>query len=444
MRKDWKDELRDSLEDFQVAEPEGLWEAVGSRVNAGRIPLVRRILVPLSVAAAAAAALFLIIRPAVSPSDDAFGVIPSGDLLTHNSGEGASGTSVNNGSASSSDATPVPNEPGSGLLSDSQPALDAQTASRAEQSGINTLVRTADTQILPSVDAQPEAEASRKDDASAYTEEKPVVADMGEDRECDLDEEGKMDFEEYLRIEGDGAPKRSGRTVGLMAMASGAQKSGSSARNYGALPGSDIANSLRNLSYEDPAYKRYSSLVASNIGDEVSTECTHRQPVRISLEAEFMIGEKLGIVSGLAYTRLVSDLTSGGGNSYHTVQKLDYLGIPLGLNFHMYDSRWLKLYAGAGAMAEKCVSGSARTVYSIYGEDTRGERLRVMDEPVVFSLDASVGAGIGLWKGGSLFFEPGLTWHIPDGGELDNIYRDRPLNFSISVGLRSEFGRKGR
>ena len=67
-----------------------------------------------------------------------------------------------------------------------------------------------------------------------------------------------------------------------------------------------------------------------------------------------------------------------------------------------------------------------------------------MDEPVVFSLDASVGAGIGLWKGGSLFFEPGLTWHIPDGGELDNIYRDRPLNFSISVGLRSEFGRKGR
>ena len=55
MRKDWKDELRDSLEDFQVAEPEGLWEAVGSRVNAGRIPLVRRILVPLSVAAAAAA-----------------------------------------------------------------------------------------------------------------------------------------------------------------------------------------------------------------------------------------------------------------------------------------------------------------------------------------------------------------------------------------------------
>ena len=219
-------------------------------------------------------------------------------------------------------------------------------------------------------------------------------------------------------------------------MASGSLSSQSSVLSYGALPGSDIATSLNSLSYSDFAYRNFSSLVTSNLGSEVSTHTTHRQPVRFAIEAELMLNKRLGLVSGLCYTRLVSDLTSGGENYYHTVQKLDYLGIPLRLNWHLLDSRDFTFYAGVGAMAEKCVAGSAMTSYSLYGQSLQGERLSVMDQPLVFSLDTSLGLGIGLWNSASLVIEPGLSWHIPDGGTLRNIYRDRPLNFSLSIALR--------
>ena len=219
-------------------------------------------------------------------------------------------------------------------------------------------------------------------------------------------------------------------------MASGSLSSQSSAINYCALPGSDIATSLNALSYSDFAYRNFSSLVTSNLGSEVSTHTIHRQPVRFAIEAELMLNKRLGLVSGLCYTRLVSDLTSGGENYYHTVQKLDYLGIPLRLNWHLLDSRDFTFYAGVGAMAEKCVAGSAMTSYSLYGQSLQGERLSVMDQPLVFSLDTSLGLGIGLWNSASLVIEPGLSWHIPDGGTLRNIYRDRPLNFSLSIALR--------
>ena len=224
--------------------------------------------------------------------------------------------------------------------------------------------------------------------------------------------------------------------INLIARASGSLSSQSSALSYGALPGSDIATSLNSLSYSDFAYRNFSSLVTSNLGSEVSTHTTHRQPVRFAIEAELMLNKRLGLVSGLCYTRLVSDLTSGGENFYHTVQKLDYLGIPLRLNWHLLDSRDFTFYAGVGAMAEKCVAGSAMTSYSLYGQSLQGERLSVMDQPLVFSLDTSLGLGIGLWNSASLVIEPGLSWHIPDGGTLRNIYRDRPLNFSLSIALR--------
>ena len=74
--------------------------------------------------------------------------------------------------------------------------------------------------------------------------------------------------------------------------------------------------------------------------------------------------------------------------------------------------------------------------YSLYGQSLEGEKLQVMDQPLVFSLDTSLGLGVGLWHSATLVIEPGLSWHIPDGGTLRNLYRDRPLNFSLSIALR--------
>ena len=397
MRKDWKDELRNSLENYQATEPEGLWSAVQQGLPASRTETTASF--ALALALACAAALLIILLPPADREGE-LQVLPAADQqLTQQT----------------LPATPV------------IPATPVQHSSP---------VLPTESPVLPTEPQQqhqvsPAQSATQTQAAQAATDEPPTLPD-------ELQQSQPQSSSQGLEEEQPSPSSISRRkpAINLIARASGSLSSQSSALSYGALPGSDIATSLNSLSYSDLAYRNFSSLVTSNLGSEVSTHTIHRQPVRFAIEAELMLNKRLGLVSGLCYTRLVSDLTSGGENYYHTVQKLDYLGIPLRLNWHLLDSRDFTFYAGVGAMAEKCVAGSAMTSYSLYGQSLQGERLSVMDQPLVFSLDTSLGLGIGLWNSASLVIEPGLSWHIPDGGTLRNIYRDRPLNFSLSIALR--------
>lgn len=397
MRKDWKDELRNSLENYQATEPEGLWSAVQQGLPASRTETTASF--ALALALACAAALLIILLPPAAREGE-LQVLPAADQqLTQQT----------------LPATPV------------IPATPVQHSSP---------VLPTESPVLPTEPQQqhqvsPAQSATQTQAAQAATDEPPALPD-------ELQQSQPQSSSQGLEEEQPSPSSISRRkpAINLIARASGSLSSQSSVLSYGALPGSDIATSLNSLSYSDFAYRNFSSLVTSNLGSEVSTHTTHRQPVRFAIEAELMLNKRLGLVSGLCYTRLVSDLTSGGENYYHTVQKLDYLGIPLRLNWHLLDSRAFTFYAGVGAMAEKCIAGSAMTSYSLYGQSLQGERLSVMDQPLVFSLDASLGLGIGLWNSATLVIEPGLSWHIPDGGTLRNIYRDRPLNFSLSIALR--------
>ena len=397
MRKDWKDELRNSLENYQATEPEGLWSAVQQGLPASRTETTASF--ALALALACAAALLIILLPPAAREGE-LQVLPASDQQ---------------------------------LTQQTLPATPVIPATPVQHSSPVLPTETPDLPTEPQQQHQvsPAQSATQTQAAQAATDEPPTLPD-------ELQQSQPQSSSQGLEEEQPSPSSISRRkpAINLIARASGSLSSQSSALSYGALPGSDIATSLNSLSYSDLAYRNFSSLVTSNLGSEVSTHTIHRQPVRFAIEAELMLNKRLGLVSGLCYTRLVSDLTSGGENYYHTVQKLDYLGIPLRLNWHLLDSRDFTFYAGVGAMAEKCVAGSAMTSYSLYGQSLQGERLSVMDQPLVFSLDTSLGLGIGLWNSASLVIEPGLSWHIPDGGTLRNIYRDRPLNFSLSIALR--------
>ena len=429
MRKDWKDELRNSLENFQAPEPEGLWSAVQKSVTSNRTEAAAagegrnawRILAPLSLAFACAAALLIILLPPAAREGElqvAHVIEPQHDETVLNDFQTLNRLQTDKRLET---ARQLDNrlETSSNIHFDNAYKSSAQPVT----TGLSDTQQLQQPQDLPA-ESQPKR---------SVTQPQSAPQDLEEEQ---LDSHEQQDFPAEPQQSLPHSISRRKPVINLIAMASGSLSSQSSAINYGALPGSDIATSLNALSYSDLAYRNFSSLVTSNLGSEVSTHTTHRQPVRFAIEAEMMLNKRLGLVSGLCYTRLVSDLTSGGENYYHTVQKLDYLGIPLRLNWHLLDSRNFTFFAGVGAMVEKCIGGSAMTSYSLYGQSLEGEKLQVMDQPLVFSLDTSLGLGVGLWHSATLVIEPGLSWHIPDGGTLRNIYRDRPLNFSLSIALR--------
>lgn len=444
MRKDWKNSLRDSLSDFQAPEPEGLWAVVEKRIAAGEGRSESRVLVPLSLALAGAAALLLLLL-LPGKSENSLEVLPA------------------NTNPQTAEVLPATSnlQPTEALSGTSNPQPNEALAGTSNPLTVEVFPATRQPQIAETMPAVTKPSGDPQRGINISNDSQTFKTDIFEDTTAPAGQsiDDISDYYEPLR-----QPVRRPR-INLIAMACGTPNSHSSMQNYSTLPCSDIATSLQSLNYNDFAYRNFSSTVTSNLGREVSTQTTHRQPIRLALEAEYMLTDRFGLISGLSFSRLVSDLKSGGENYYHTVQKLDYIGIPLRLSWHLVDSQRFMLYTGIGGMVEKCIGGSVTTSYSLYGENVQGESLKVMDQPLVFSVDASMGFGMNLWSTGrsgssrggnsaaagvgqpggygaylfnaaSIVIEPGLSWHIPDGGTISNIYRDRPLNFSLTIALR--------
>lgn len=437
--------MKGILEDFALEEPEGLWESVyGALPAAFRAGRKRKAVLSVLAAAAACAVLsVLLFRPAASPDGEFAVTVPDGTLST-----------VAGAFPESEDADPA----NSGLRASAEtgrgkaPSLSGFAASRpAGESGsaaesahlpesLSDAAFLPDEGILEHI-AEDECRADGRADGD-------IVLSAAEDSPAtdakDRHEGAAISMEEYLVQERAERGRRTGRGFSLAARASGLMPSRANIDSYGVLSGSSLSESLLQYNCASEDLNKFSALVIDNLGMEERTEYSHRQPVRFLVEAEYRINDVLGLSGGLAYTLLVSELQSGAGSSYSTLQKLNYLGIPLRLNAYMLDKGRASLYASAGTMVEKCVSGSTVTDWSVGGMLTEGKRRSIIDRKFQFSLTLSLGAGLRLSDNTGVFLEPGCTWYVPNNGEVNNIYRDKPLNFSLSVGIRTDFSGKGR
>ena len=174
-----------------------------------------------------------------------------------------------------------------------------------------------------------------------------------------------------------------------------------------------------------------------NQGKEVTTEYKHHLPVRIGVKVGYAISERLSIESGLSYTLLSSDIKSGSDDNYFTgEQKLNYVGIPVGVKYNALMFKHLCLYGTANTLLEKCVSGNVTNNYVINKATNKTETHTIGSKPLQFSVGASVGVQVDILDNVGIYAEPGLSYHFNDHSSLQTIYKEKPLNFNLSVGIR--------
>lgn len=174
-----------------------------------------------------------------------------------------------------------------------------------------------------------------------------------------------------------------------------------------------------------------------NRGKDIKTSVKHRLPVRVGLSVAYDFNNRMGIESGLCYTRLTSDVREGSESHYFTgEQKLHYIGIPVNFKYRVFSLHRLDFYASAGVLGEKCISAEVDKKYVIDNQDKGSETERLNDRPLQFSVNASVGLQFNIVNSVGLFIEPGVSYYFDDGTSIRHIYRDRPLNFNLNTGLR--------
>ena len=171
--------------------------------------------------------------------------------------------------------------------------------------------------------------------------------------------------------------------------------------------------------------------------DRVSeTRVHHRMPVTVGATLSYAFSDRWSLETGLNYTLLSSELHTGTQSYMEEEQKLHYVGIPLKLKYNFWKNKRLVVYAVAGGMVEKCVSGELETLYVTGSSDRKSEHTSLDVKPLQWSVNAAVGGQFNLIPQLGIYVEPGVAYYFDDGSSLETFRKEHPCNFNLQVGLR--------
>lgn len=154
----------------------------------------------------------------------------------------------------------------------------------------------------------------------------------------------------------------------------------------------------------------------------------HALPFTLGVSVGYALTDRLSLSSGVTYTRLSSDFeTTVGSHTATDTQTLQYIGVPLKAHYTLWQNRHLKVYATAGGQADFNIS--AKMDYGTGDTDIDKDRVQ-------FSVNASAGAEYDIVPEVGIFVEPGLRYYIGNGSKVENLFKDKPCNFDLQLGIR--------
>lgn len=176
--------------------------------------------------------------------------------------------------------------------------------------------------------------------------------------------------------------------------------------------------------------ERYMVMIPTS---DLYEETKHHQPISVGMQVGFHLLPKLKLSTGLVYTKVSSDFISGVSDTRTvSTQDLHYIGIPLNLSYSVWEYKGLHTYVTAGG--EGAVNIKNHT-------ETDGEVKESKRDKMQWSTNASVGIQYDFIPQLGVYVEPGMKYYFDNGSQIENIFKDKKLNFNIQFGLRFNVGK---
>lgn len=427
LKDKWINDIRNRMEDYSEPLPAGLWEKIDSEISAPKvIPLWKR------WQSVAAAAVVVIAVSTLSVwywgNDKSLKDANLAGVTNIENDENIEQLSdlIEDGIIKNPEATvqvTADNAVSEKLISVSgkvQSENEIMTLSSFEQQTIDNDEVKKENKETPKTEENVRSKEKRinmmKADRETLKRNASYMAMAGEKRKS-----GRNDLE--LGVMAGNIPYSSSNSFGGMSRLSSAPKSLSSVNN-------SVVGEISDAS------ATYSQVLFNNMDKETYTDVKHHVPVTVGVSVKWNLNDKWALESGLNYTYLYSELRSGANSYIEDKQKLHYVGIPLKVQRSIWNNSIFSLYASAGGMMEKCVSGTVETVY-VDGNTKKNQEREDLDvKPLQFSVLASLGVQANFNKHLSLYLEPGMIYYFDDNTDILTIRKDKPFNFNLQLGLR--------
>ncbi len=157
----------------------------------------------------------------------------------------------------------------------------------------------------------------------------------------------------------------------------------------------------------------------------------YASPVKFGILVAVPLTGRWGLQTGLSYMRhrtVSSQKTTSA--TIHDRRTYHYMGIPLQATYQLVRSSWGGIYALAGGEADFNVKARGE----MDGHDYSPQRDRLQ-------LSATLGAGFQYTPLPqiALYAEPQIGYYFDNGSDVDTRMKDQPLNFSLQFGLKYIF-----
>ena len=456
MNNDWTDRLRDRMADYEMPVGDELWanieqslaqdevfanKNVHSNNGVARSVVMRRFSIAASIAALLAGGVYVYFHPWNEVAENEVAAI------------------FDKGSKTFIDKrqTAVPKDSQAAISDNNQKSISAngqnamskdglQTLSEGGQTRNNILAQSNSVELVSSesalsldLDTQssarsvneksetvPSSRSSRKVN-SLITSEGDVMSSAQNGRrtvlaQSSMDEElGRKDKRHRggLKLQLYGENGFIGRTSG-----------GNSPVLMSSMPSSDPVFYDKNTQIASLFDERYMVMIPTS---DLYEETKHHQPISVGMQVGFHLFPKLKLSTGLVYTKVSSDFISGVSDTRTvSTQDLHYIGIPLNLSYSVWEYKGLHTYVTAGG--EGAVNIKNHT-------ETDGEVKESKRDKMQWSTNASVGIQYDFIPQLGVYVEPGMKYYFDNGSQIENIFKDKKLNFNIQFGLRFNVGK---
>lgn len=416
MKDKWLKDIHDRMADYEINEPDGLWDDIQAGLSR-----------PNDTHRDRKAAVWLWIKRTCATAAAAAAIIAMITVGLHNTGTDTDTINADNTTLIAAvtdnhadDITPVVTPPRQ--QSAETVSTDNVTPKHSEVIEPQTVTETA---------------------ATAATTEAPVTDNQTNTQTQSPATERNKQEHTYPAAEGntyyavtDRSKKGGSRNVSVGMFSAG----GMSASLYGKSSATPVASiGADGKTWNDNPML---GILLFNQGAEIETQIKHKLPVRFGLTFAYGLNSRLSIESGLTYTILMSDIKEGSKNNYYTGnQTLHYIGIPLNVRYKVLSWKKLDLYASAGVLTEKRVAGKIDKNYVLQNNTEKTEKETIASHPFQFSANIGTGIQYSLTRKVGLYVEPGMSYYFDDNSPVETIYKEKPLNFNLNLGLRLTFGK---
>ena len=437
-RNDWKSQLRSRMEVYGEPEPDGLWESVASSLRQ------KGVMAGSGVAESASSSrnlsrdrrhVWWYVVPAL-----AMAVVCVGLLLPFSGGE--------------SQVTVVPGD----MISESIIADKFLEGGAAPVAPAKASVSSDEVPASDEISSEEKASAGDAfggvlfdvDAAVSPSEECTVVEQVPEARreqEFSSEEDSEDPFAEEM--ETSSGSKRSRLALGLHLGGVGSHSGGSSGSvsMADAFVSSTVpfgTNDGTPVKLDSKGKLPYNGVLMGDTFRSVESEHRFYQPISVGVEVSYDLGRRFFLGSGLSYTCLVSESSSGSSESRNSLtQTVHLLGVPLKVGYKIIDNPLFELSVAGGGRLDKAIASKTVTRLALNGPEPVKSASNGTAFPLYWSLTASASAAYKLSSLVGLYLEPGLSWHFGsksgNGLALETVWSDRPLNFHLNAGVRFYF-----